>query len=224
MIRTAGLLSAAAFAAAILISPGASAQSTSNPNMNDNSSQSAMANTATANTGSSEAAQMVPARAALDRTLDAKDAKSGQPFQAKLADKVQLKDGQELPRGTMLVGKVGADDLHETGKSKLALCIDEAKLKDGKTIPLKATIVGVYGPNAGDADTEAYTVGAGNQEPNGWNRSYTQVDQIGALSGVDLHSKISSPNSGVLVSTKKDDIKIKSGTELALAIAGENHS
>ncbi len=216
MIRTAGLLSAAALAAAILIPPGASAQSTSNPNRNDNPSQSATANT--------EAAQMVPARAALEHPLDAKDARPGQPFQAKLADKVQFKDGQELPRGTMLVGKVGTDDMNEAGKSKLVLCIDEAKLKDGKTIPLKATIVGIYGPNQGDADTADYTVSAGNQEPNGWNRQFTQVDQIGALSGVDLHSKISSQNSGVLVSTKKDDIKIKDGTELALAIAGESRS
>ena len=67
-------------------------------------------------------------------------------------------------------------------------------------------------------------MGAGDQEPNSWNRQFTQVDQIGALSGVDLHSKISSQNSGVLVSTKKDDIKIKDGTELALAIAGESQS
>ncbi len=219
MIRTAGLLSAAALAAAILIPPVASAQSTSNSNINDHPSRSA-----TANRGLSEAAQMVPARAALDSTLDAKDARPGQPFQAKLADKVQLKDGQELPRGTMLVGKVGTDDMNEAGKSKLALCIDEAKLKDGKTIPLKATIVGVYGPNSGDADTADYTVSAGDQEPNNWNRQFTQTDQIGALSGVDLHSKISSQNSGVLVSTKKDDIKIKDGTELALAIAGESQS
>ena len=152
MIRTAGLLSAAAFAAAFLISPGAAAQSTSNSNRNDNTSQSA-----TANKGLSEAAHMVPARAAIDRTLDAKDARPGQTFQAKLADKVELKDGQELPRGTMLVGKVGTDDMNVAGKSKLVLCIDEAKLKDGKTIPLKATIVGIYGPNADDADADSTT-------------------------------------------------------------------
>lgn len=216
MIRTAGLLSAAAIAA-FLIPPGMAAQSTSNPNMNDNTSQSA-----TANAGMSEAARMVPARAALDRTLDAKKAQPGQSFQVKLANTVQLKDGQELPRGTTLMGKVGTDDMHETGRSKLVLCINEAKLKNGKTIPVKATIVGIYGPNQGDADTAGYTVNAGDQEPNNWSHQVTQVDQLGALSGVDLHSKITSRNSGVLVSTKKNDIKIDNGTELALAIAAEN--
>lgn len=218
MIRTAGLLSAAAFAAVFLLPQGAAAQSTSNPNMNENSPQSAMTSS-----GTSEAAHMVPARAALARTLDAKDAKQGQPFEAKLAGKVHLKNGQTLPRGTVLVGKVGQDDMNENGKSKLALCIDQARLKDGKTIPLKATIVGVYGPQAGDANTVAYQVAAGSQEPNNWSRNITQVDQIGALSGVDLHSQIGSQNSGVLVSTKKDDIKLRTGTELALALAPENN-
>jgi hypothetical protein len=45
------------------------------------------------------------------------------------------------------------------------------------------------------------------------------VDQLNALSGVDLHSKIASNNSGVLVSTKNDDVKLRAGTEFALAIA-----
>lgn len=219
MIRTASLLAAAAFAAAFLIPPGAAAQAASNPATNENSTQSAAMNS-----GKSEAQDMVPAQAALDRTLDAKDARSGQPFQAKLANKVQLKDGQELPRGTMLLGKVGHDDMEATGKSKLVLRIDQAKLKDGKAIPLKATIVGIYGPNSGDADTAGYTVNPGEQEANVWNRNITQVDEIGALSGVDLHSKISSQNSGVLVSTKKDDIKLQRGTELALAIGSENQN
>jgi hypothetical protein len=219
MIRTAGLLSAAAFAAAFLIAPGASAQSASNSNMTDNASPSA-----TSSSAKSEAAEMVPARAAIDHTLDARDAKPGQTFQAKLASKVHLKDGQELPRGTMLIGKVGQDDMHESGRSKLALCIDEARLKDGKTIPLKATIVGIYSPNSGSADVAGYAVDPGDQEPNGWNRKVLQVDQINVMSGVDLHSKISSQNSGVLVSTKKDDIKIKPETELALAIAAENQN
>ncbi len=125
MIRTTGLLPVAAFAAAFLIPAGAPAQSASNT-----APPSAMSSS-----GKAEAAEMVPARAALESPLDAKDAKPGQAFQAKLANKIELKDGQELPRGNMLVVKVGLDDMHENGMSKLALSIDEARLKDGKTIP-----------------------------------------------------------------------------------------
>lgn len=217
MKHHAGLLALAALVVAFTIPAGAAAQSESSPQMNNNTQ------TATA-TGEQEASQMVPARAALDHTLDAKNATPGQTFQAKLATTVHLKDGQDLPRGTMLIGKVAQDDMNVAGKSKLALCIDQAKLKDGKTIPVKATIVGLYGPGTGTAAWTGYNVSAGNQVPNDWNNKVTQVDEIGALSGVDLHSKIGSQNSGVLVSTKKDDIKVKTGTELALAIAPENQN
>lgn len=51
-----------------------------------------------------------------------------------------------------------------------------------------------------------------------------QIDEIGALSGVDLHSRIASKNSGVFVSTKKDDMKLSAGSEFALAIAVRKNS
>jgi hypothetical protein len=38
------------------------------------------------------------------------------------------------------------------------------------------------------------------------------MDQENVVSGVDLHSKISSQNSGVFVSTKKADIKLHAGS------------
>jgi hypothetical protein len=167
-----------------------------------------------------EASDMVPAQAALDKTLDAKSVKAGDQFEAKLTSKVHLKNGTELPSGTQLVGTVGTDDMQQNGQSKLALCISEAKLKDGKTVPVKATIVGVYGPGSGGPSP--YPVVPGDQVTNEWTSSIHQVDQLGALSNVDLHSKLTSKNSGVLVSTKKDDFKLKQGTELALAIAPQN--
>lgn len=164
-----------------------------------------------------ESADMVRAQAALDRTIDAKQVKAGDQFSAKLANKVHLKNGTELPAGTELVGKIGTDDMQQNGMSKLALCLDQAKLKDGKTIPVKATIVGLYGPGAGPSET--YPVAPGDQVDNDWKHSETGVDQPGALSGIDLHSKLASRNSAVLVSTKKDDFKLKRGTEFALALA-----
>jgi hypothetical protein len=180
-----------------------------------NPSNQSTSNQATSN-WRAEADQMVPTRAAIDRTLDAKDSKPGTEFTAKLPREVHLKDGSELPAGTVLVGKVSVDDLNESGQSKLALCIDQAKLKDGRTIPLKATIVGVYGPGAGR--WTPYDTPLGDQVPNDWNKNIEQVDQLGAYKGADLHSTITSKNSGVLVATKEEDIKLKKGTELALAI------
>lgn len=170
-------------------------------------------------TGNSvSAGQMVATRAGLVGTLNAKDSKPGEEFQAKLPRKVLLKDGTELPAGTMLIGKVGQDDMNVDGKSKLVLCIDEAKLKDGKTVAVKATIVGIYRPGADSADSNQSAVG--DQGPNPWHDGITKIDEMDALHHVDLHSDLHSANSGVLVSKDGNDITLKSGTELALAIAG----
>lgn len=170
--------------------------------------------------GSSEAAQMVPARAFLTHKLDAKDAKPGTQFTAALSKTVHLKDGTELPRGTKLLGMVATDDMNMQGASKLALRITKAELNDGKTIPVKATIVGVYGPESETA--EGYVISPGDEQSNDWTRNILAIDQLDVMSGVDLHSRIAGRNSGVFVSKKKDDVKIAAGSELALAIAGSN--
>jgi hypothetical protein len=166
--------------------------------------------------GSSEAAQMVPARAYLTHKLDAKDAKPGTQFTADLSQSIVLRNGTELPRGTKLIGTVATDDLNMQGASKLALSITEAQLKDGKTIPVEATIVGVYGPESETA--QGYTVAPGDEEANDWTQNILSIDEMDAMSGVDLHSRIATRNSGVFVSKKKD-IKLSAGSELALAIA-----
>lgn len=167
--------------------------------------------------GRREAMRMVPARAALQRTLNADKDKPGSEFRAVLSKKVQLDNGPELPEGTILLGRVAADDMNEGGTSKLALRFTQADLKDGQVVPIKATIVGVYRPES--TGPEGYPIAPGDEVPNSWNDGTLAVDQIGVMSGVDLHSKISSRNSGVFVSPKDKDVKLGSGTEIALAIA-----
>jgi hypothetical protein len=166
--------------------------------------------------GAQEATLMKPARALLVETLDASKDQSGQTVDAKLASKVTLTNGTELPKGTMLLGKVTADDMQQQGMSKLALRFDQARLKDGTTVPIHATIVGFYGPQAQAGELE---VGQTAEVPNDWTANTLQLDQENVVSGVDLHSKISSQNSGVFVSTKKDDVKLKAGSEIQFAIA-----
>jgi hypothetical protein len=157
-----------------------------------------------------DAMQMVPAQADLAKQLDAKKVQSGHQFQAVLNGKVKLKNGPELERGTVLIGTVAADDMHAGGDSKLTLRFTEAKLKDGKVVPIKATIVGIYPPNSEYTDTS-----------NVWSPDTLRVDQIGAVSGVDLHSRIASSDSGVLEATKKDDVKLAQRSSLDLAIEAQ---
>jgi hypothetical protein len=182
---------------------------------------SASPSVSTQHAGMTEAMQMVPARAALTMSLDAKKAHDGHPIRAALAETVHLKNGTELPSGTALLGTVATDDMQLQGTSKLALRFTQAKLKNGKVIPIKATIVAVYPPE--DENAEGYDVAPGDQDPNFWTSKTLQVDQLGALSGIDLHSKIASKNSGVFVSTRKDDVKLTQGSEIALAIAAQSN-
>jgi hypothetical protein len=215
MNRVNSLLSAAALMALALPSM-AYAQSKSSMGSQDPTTTNS-ANGSSTQAAKQEATDMVPARAYLVRKLDAKNDKPGSQFVAKLSDTVHLKNGTELPHGTELLGSVATDELHMQGNSKLALRITEARLKDGKTIPVKATIVGVWGPEGETAN--GYYAAPGEAEPNNWTSSTLIVDQLNALPGVELHSRIAGNNSGVFVTKKKDDVKLSGGSELALAIA-----
>lgn len=164
----------------------------------------------------SDAQKMVPAQAVLEMELDAKKIQPGQQFEAILDGKIKLKDGEELPRGTTLVGTITADEMQAKGNSSLALRFTEARLKDGKTIPVQATIVGVF--PAGTPDYESDPM---------WTPMTLHIDQIGAVKGVDLHSSIDGKDSGVFVAAKKDDVKLSRGSQLSLAIGAKqdlNHS
>jgi hypothetical protein len=157
-----------------------------------------------------EASQMVPADAHLVKTLDAKKSQSGTQFEAVVDGTVHLKDGTELPHGTVLVGTVATDQMQTGGTSTLALRFTEAKLKDGKTFPIHAMIAEITGPVEDVGYMENLLA---------WSGQAYQIDEIGAVHDVDLHSSITDANSGVLVSTKKDDVKLAAGSRLSLAVA-----
>jgi hypothetical protein len=168
------------------------------------------------------AMKMVPAQAALTETFDARKAQPGQQFRVTLSRTVQLKDGPALPRGTQLIGTFSTDSTSANGMSRLELRFTQAELKGGKVIPITATIVGVYAP--ANKDSNGNPVAPGNQRPNTWNDQILRVDQTDSKSGVELHSKIAGGNSGVLVSTTNDAIKLSAGSEIALAIAVQKSS
>ncbi|HEY1768323.1 MAG TPA: hypothetical protein VGG26_11735 [Terracidiphilus sp.] len=166
----------------------------------------------------SEAAQMVPVSVHLVRAIDAKKDQPGARFEAQVDGTAHLKNGTELPRGTVLVGTVVTDQMQHQGLSRLALRFTQAKLKDGRAIPIEATIAGISGP----AEDTGYM--EDRSTPPTWNSGELQVDEVGVIKDVDLHSRIGGANSGVLVSTSKDNVKLRSGSRMTLAIAAQNTS
>ena len=165
-----------------------------------------------------EAAQMVPAQATLDKGIDAKKIQPGAQFRATLRQTVHLKNGTELPRDTVLVGTIATDQMRDGGPSTLVLRFTKAQTKSGKVVPIRADIMGVAGPAEGDpAD---YGILSFTLTP--WDGTTTRVDEPGAVSGFDFHGRIGGQNSGSFVSTKKDDMKLPAGSQIALAIAAQN--
>jgi hypothetical protein len=164
-----------------------------------------------------EATLMVPAQATLVKQLDAKKIQVGNQFQVRLTQTVHLKNGPDLPRGTILVGVVATGNEKAGDASRITLRFTGAELKGGKVVPITATIVGIS-PPVTDSYASAGTTGADT-----WNGSLLHVDQIDALPGVDLHSQIASTNSGELVSPKKDGVKLSIGSKFTLAIAPQEN-
>jgi hypothetical protein len=160
-----------------------------------------------------EASLMKPANARLVGNIDAVKNQPGYAVTAKLQGKVTLSDGTELPGGTLLLGKVTMDDSQQAGTKKLALLFDQARLKNGTTVPIRATIVGFYGQSASDFSED------GVPPANLWTASTLEFEQEDVARGVDLHSRIGSPNSGVFVATKRDDVKLGQGSQIQFAIA-----
>jgi hypothetical protein len=168
-----------------------------------------------------QAAQMVPAYAALADNLDGSKTKVGDTVRVIVSNKVKLANGILLPAGTTIEGVVATDDMQVEGTTKLALRFTKAEIKGGKVIPIKATIVAIFPPESDDISNRPITPGdeftsaSLPQHP-------SSVDEIGALPGVDLHSTVASSNSGVLVSTSKHDVRVKRGSEIALSVVAQD--
>jgi hypothetical protein len=157
-------------------------------------------------------AGLVPAEVALTKTLDARNDQPGATFEARLKSTVHLKDGTELPRGTLLEGKVAAPDAKDAKSSQLSLVFTDAKLKGGKDVPTLATFVGLADPELGTDPNASY------DGPAAWNGTTTQIDLTGALNNVDLHSTIGGESSGTLVASGKGNVKLSSGVRISLAL------
>lgn len=165
------------------------------------------------------AAQMVAANAEVLNSVDAQKAHPGQKVTLKLRTTAHLKNGTDLPSGTLITGHVVKNTAFPQSQSKLALNFNQATLKNGKVVPIKSTIVGVYGPEI--TGPQGYPVTPGNQVPVEWSNQTVQIEQENALPHVDLYSNIANKNeSGVLVSNNKN-VKLNRGSEIQLAIAPE---
>jgi hypothetical protein len=112
--------------------------------------------------------QMVQAQAQLDKTIDSKKAKQGDPVTAKLVANVQIPNEQELPKNTVLEGHVDQVTASQNkSDSTVVVTFDKAKLKGGQELPIKATILAMAEPAVASPDAGGGAPPAGGAAPAG---------------------------------------------------------
>jgi hypothetical protein len=161
---------------------------------------------------------LVSANATLVQDINSKKASQGEAVTAKLTGSV--KGATELPKGTLLLGKVDEVQASTKGSpAKLSIVFDLAQLRDGQQIPIKATLLGAFPAPVIDGGYDP--VG----EPFVLLKSIPDDERInqepGELHNVSMHSAVLADVSAVFTSTKHN-IDLKNGTQFQIAIAPES--
>ncbi|MGB7199025.1 MAG: hypothetical protein WBG23_12000, partial [Acidobacteriaceae bacterium] len=91
---------------------------------------------------------LVSANAELTRALNSKSTHQGQSVTAKLTSNVKADGQTELPKGTLLMGKVAqVQNANSNGnQSQISIVFNQARLSNGREVPIKATLLAAYPP------------------------------------------------------------------------------
>jgi hypothetical protein len=126
--------------------PSQSALVTPDPASQTAPTQPASANAApvqsTANSPEASNAQLRPVEGELEKKLDAKHARPGDPVVLKTTDKATIANGVIIPKGSKIVGHVveAAAAGKGNANSKVTLQFDRAKLKGGQTLAIRTVL------------------------------------------------------------------------------------
>ncbi len=147
-------------------SPSASNLPQTNPVIPDSGSQSMPAQPgsadskaapvqSTANSPEASNSQLRPVEGELEKKLDAKHARPGDPVVLKMTDKATIANGVIIPKGSRIVGHVveAAPAGKGSANSKVTLQFDKAQLKGGQTLAIR-TVLQSVAPESGSASTQ----------------------------------------------------------------------
>jgi hypothetical protein len=138
--------------------PSQSALVTPDPASQTAPTQPAPANAApvqsTANSPEASNAQLRPVEGELEKKLDAKHARPGDPVVLKTTDKATIANGVIIPKGSKIVGHVveAAAAGKGNANSKVTLQFDRAKLKGGQSLAIR-TVLQSVAPESSSATT-----------------------------------------------------------------------
>ncbi|QNI31442.1 hypothetical protein H7849_20555 [Alloacidobacterium dinghuense] len=209
--------------------------------------QDASSAPATTDSAPEKKIDMVGARASLSKGIDAKKAKQGDAVTAKLQDDVKIPDSVDLPKNTVLLGRIDQVQPSENkGDSSVQVTFDKAQLKNGQQLAIKVTIMQIAPPPSAMRNQESASAAGGtpsmpsspapsapsgsgggmqpaqsqpapSMAPSASDSSQPQPAQQG-IAGVQLQSDIHQSDSGVFTAKKKN-VHLDDGTQLQMAIA-----
>jgi hypothetical protein len=95
---------------------------------------------------------MVNVGATLEKTIDAKKAKAGDPISAKVSTAAQLGDGTKVPIGSVLTGHINSVTPSEKkSDSTITVTFDKLQIKNANLVDVKATLVSAMSTAPGES-------------------------------------------------------------------------
>jgi len=174
---------------------------------------------------SSHVIMMVNLPANLEKTIDAKKAKTGDPILAKVSASTQLSDGTKVPTGSILQGHI--DTVTPSDKksdSTLTVTFDKLQLKNGNEVSVKATLISVMSTAPG-GDDKAYDPSSYRAGTQGDNKANGQNNQAAGFStaphlieGLTVAGSPQDATSGTFTQAK-GNVHLSSGVLLVVSAA-----
>lgn len=178
----------------------------------------------------SQVIQMANLLADMQKTIDAKKAKPGQPFTLKTVTPATLNTGQVIPLGSILEGHVDSAtrSVHHSD-STLVVTIDKLHLKGGKEVAIKAVIVRVASLEpllGGDSQAQNQQFDRGRMQGSsaGAPDQQSGTDETGArtgphpVKGLSVTSSVTGPNSGTFTQ-KRNNVHLTNENQFEVSLA-----
>jgi hypothetical protein len=159
----------------------------------------------------------------VDKAVDAKKAKAGEPITAKTTAATQLNDGTRVPVGSILEGHI--DSVTPSDKksdSTMVVTFDKLQIKDkdAKELPVKATLIAITTTASDDNDKpyDPSSYRAGSQGDNKANGSNSPSTGPHPIAGLTVTGSPKDAASGTLTQAKKN-VHLSSGVQLVVSVA-----
>ena len=177
-------------------------------------------------------------RAELNKSVDAKKAKPGDPLVARVTADVKSGDTVLIPRGSKVLGQVTQAQPYEKGgtQSTLGIAFTKVVSKEGTEMPLTASIQAISPPaNSNPMSQQAPSasglpggnpgaMGAPGQGPTGAAPGSATSAADNTPSEAESPMKgmsISQSTQGIVFSSPERNVKLESGAQLVLRVEGK---